>query len=198
MSYPYQGDSDFPIYTAPQAPQTARALVEDLGVEAVRDALPSSEQRAFDQANPYRDIERASDRVTARANELNAFDQDIQRHIAERGYTPEQAQVVYQQTADVRQPLLTALESASATANQRLNTYQENLIRHIDSRRLVERVAAQTGLYSTAVASTSAAAALDPSGGNRPSRDGGSGRPGRGSDRNPLGETHGNRRRGRR
>ncbi|MEU7322291.1 hypothetical protein ABZ682_17280 [Streptomyces griseoviridis] len=193
MSYPSQGDFD--IYVAPEPPQTARGLVDDLGVEAVRNAMPSSERRAFDTANPYRDIERACERVTAREQEVHAYDRDLNQYIARQGYSPEQAEFVRAQTADVRQPLVEAVSRAAQRASEKLTTYQENLIAHIDSRGLVQRTAAQTGQYSTPVASTSAAANLDPSGGNRAGRGHREDR-GRGSRDNPLRENRGDRRQG--
>ncbi|MET7685815.1 hypothetical protein [Streptomyces sp. NPDC005423] len=112
MSYPFQGDLNFEIHTAPAAPATARQLVAEQGIEAVRDALPARERGAFDQANPWRNIERASQRLEERVEELNAFDQDIQQHIANEGYNDTQAQVVYEQTAGVRQPLADAVSEA--------------------------------------------------------------------------------------
>ncbi|MEU0146127.1 hypothetical protein ABZ119_09215 [Streptomyces sp. NPDC006288] len=188
MSYPDQGGSDFEIYTAPTPPQTARQLVEEMGLEAVREAMPSAERRAFDQANPWRSIERANERLQERDGELNAFDQDLRNHIAERGYTPEQAQVVRDQTANIRQPLEAALIRSQQRARDALGTYQENLITHIDNRRLVGTVAARTGQYSAPL-NTPTAAALQPSAGGRNNRhDGGGGR-------GPLGESRGSNRR---
>lgn len=195
MSYPDQGGPDFEIYIAPPPPSTARELVQEQGIEAIRNALPSAERRAFDQANPWRNIERADERLTAAEDELNAFDQDLRQHITVQGYSPQQAQVVYAQTADVRQPLEDSVRQSQQQASRMLNTYQENLIAYIENRQLVQRVAAQTGRYSMPETSTAAAAALEPPGSSR-HRNSQHNRHGHGGDRNPLGESSGNRRQG--
>ncbi|MFJ8754642.1 hypothetical protein ACIREO_35815 [Streptomyces sp. NPDC102441] len=194
MSYPNQSGPGFEIYAGPPAPSTARELVADLGPEAVRDALPHREQRAFDQANPYRRIERANERLSAGMEELNAFQQDLQQHITAQEYSPEQAQFVIAQTADVRQPLEDEVRESRRRADEALSTYQQRLITHIDSRRLVQTVADRTGRYSTPERATAAAAALAPPGSDRRGR-GGDGRD-QGGGLPPLQQSRGDRRQG--
>ncbi|MEV8336280.1 hypothetical protein [Streptomyces niveus] len=185
---------DFEIHEQPQPPSTARELVDQLGMEAAREALPPAAQQAFDQANPWRRIERADERLADAAEELNAFDQDVAQAITDRGYGPHEAQAVYNATAPDRQQLALVMQTAQQTATNRLNTYRENLIGHIENNRLTQTVAARSGQYSTSM-STAGAASLSP--GN--SRGGGRDQGGSGSSRrNPLGQSSGNRQRGRR
>ncbi|WP_141724745.1 hypothetical protein [Streptomyces niveus] len=80
-------------YEQPQPPSTARELVGQLGMEAAREALPPAAQQAFDQANPWRRIERADERLADAAEELNAFDQDVAQAITDQGYNAQQAQL---------------------------------------------------------------------------------------------------------
>ncbi|WP_329078158.1 hypothetical protein [Streptomyces niveus] len=185
---------DFEIHEQPQPPGTARELVDQLGVEAARAFLPPAEQRAFDQANPYSRIERANDRLADAADELTNFDADVAQAITDRGYNAQQAQLVYQTTAPDRQQLAVALQTAQQTATNRLASYENNLVGHIRDNGLTQTVAARSGQYSTSM-STAGAASLSP--GN--SRGGGRDQGGSGSSRrNPLGQSSGNRQRGRR
>ncbi|MFL4909805.1 hypothetical protein ACJ6WF_43430 [Streptomyces sp. MMS24-I2-30] len=180
MSYPDQGGSDFEIFTAPPPPRTARELVAQEGIQAVRAALPAAEQQVFDQANPWQDIGRADSRLESRVAELEAFDADVQRNIDANRYTAAQAQIVWNMTAEQRQPLADAVQRAHQRAATTLNTYRENLITHIESRGLTQRVALRTGNYSTPELSTAQAAALySPDHGRRGPRGGG-------QDRTPL------------
>lgn len=185
---------DFEIAEQPLPPRTARGLVDELGMEAAREALPPAAQQAFDQANPWRRIERANDRLADAADELTAFDQDVAQAITDRGYGPQEAQAVYNATAPDRQELAEVLRTAQQTATDRLHTYRENLIGHIANNGLTQTVAARSGQYSMAM-TTADASSLSP--GN--SRSGGRGQGGgsSGGSRNPLGQTSGNRRRGR-
>ncbi|MEV8352353.1 hypothetical protein ACFVTT_04140 [Streptomyces niveus] len=193
MDYSGQGESDFAIYEQPPAPRTARELVDQLGMEAAREALPPAAQQAFDQANPWSRIERADERLADAVDELNAFDQDVAQAIFNQGYNDQQAQLVYQTTAPERQPLALDVQTAQQTATGRLNTYRENLIGHIENNRLTQTVAARSGQYSTSM-SLADASSLSP--GN--SRGGGRDQGGGGNNRrNALGRTSGNQRRGR-
>ncbi|MEV8364696.1 hypothetical protein [Streptomyces niveus] len=184
---------DFEIHEQPLPPRTARELVDQLGMEAAREALPPAAQQAFDQANPWRRIERADGRLADAVDELNAFDQDVAQAITDRGYNAQQAQTVYQATAPDRQELAVAMQTAQHEATGRLNAYRENLIGHIRDNGLTQTVAARSGQYSMAM-TTADASSLSP-GNNR------GGGPGQGgsssSNRNPLGHSSGNRRRGR-
>lgn len=177
VSYRNQGGSDFPIYTAPPAPRNARELVDEQGVEAVRVALPEAERQTFDEANPWRAIARADERLAQRIAALEAFDRRLQQHITDQGYTPDQAEVVFAQTAELRQPLEVAVSQSQQSAHNRLNTYREGLIAHIDNRGLTQAVAVQTGHYSMPELSTAEAASLlQPQGSSRqPNRHGHSG-----------------------
>lgn len=192
MSYPGQGD--FEIHEQPLPPRTARQLVDQLGVEAARAALPPTEQRDFDRANPWRRIERAQERLDGDLAELNAFDQDVAAAITNAGYTPAQAEVVYSATAPERQPLIEAVQRSQQTATDRLSTYENNLVSHISSRRLTSTVAARTGQYSMSM-TTADAASLSP--GNSRGGGPGQGGSGGGNERRTLGQTTGNHRRGR-
>ncbi|MGW8571702.1 hypothetical protein [Streptomyces niveus] len=184
---------DFEIHEQPQPPSTARELVDQLGMEAAREAMPPAAQQAFDQANPWRRIERAHERLTDAADELNAFDQDVAQAITDRGYGPHEAQAVYNATAPDRQQLALGVQNAQQTATERLDTYRENLIGHIQNNGLTQTVAARSGQYSTSM-STADAAFLTPGNNRGGGRDQGGGSSSR---RNPLGHTSGNRRRGR-
>ncbi|MFB7494205.1 hypothetical protein ACFC09_05775 [Streptomyces sp. NPDC056161] len=199
MSYPDQGGADFEIYTASPPPQTASELVAELGVEAVRAAMPSEERRSFDGANPWSQIQDANADLAERIEEVNDFDARVQQTINTRGYTQDQAQVVYAQTADMRQSLIDAMQQSQQTASQRLNTYENNLINHIESRGLTQRVALRTGNYSTPDLNTAQAAAFySPDLGSRDRRDRHGDQGGQG--RTVLGNNRGDRRqpRGRR
>ncbi|MFE9608633.1 hypothetical protein [Streptomyces sp. NPDC006012] len=178
MSYPNQDGADFEIYTQPLPPPTARELVEQLGAEAVRDALPAAARRSFDRANPWSQIQSAQELYAHWMTELEILEQNI----ADQGYTRAEAQVLYQQAAERRQGL-------TEIASTIFNNYANNLINHIESLGLTQRVAHQTGLYSTPELSVSQAASLYPPdlGGNDDRRDPQGGRA-------PLGNNRGDRR----
>lgn len=196
MSYP--DNPDFAIYTAPPAPQTARDLVDQEGVENVRDALPAAERQAFDQANPYRTIEEAGEHLDAAFAELESFDGDVQRTIEQNGYNAAQAQLVYQQTATVRQPLEEGVRQALQEAKAAMDTYRENLIAHVENRGLTQSVAFNMQHYSTPEQSVAAAARqFQPFDNRRDRRDRRDRRGGGGGGRTPLGQISGNQRRGR-
>lgn len=193
MSYPGHGGSEFEIHEQPLPPRTARQLVDQVGIEAAREALPPAEQATFDQANPWDRITRADGRFADALEERNAFDQDVEAEIVNRGYDAQQAQVVYNYTAVNRQPLEAAVQDTQRRAANRLNTYRENLIDHIANGGLTSTVAARTGQYSMSM-STAQAATLSP--GNN--QGGGPGQGGSGgNERRALGQTTGNQRRGR-
>ncbi|MBL6279615.1 hypothetical protein JMF97_26010 [Micromonospora fiedleri] len=194
MTYPDPGGANNDFYTDPPPPRTARELVDQLGIEEAREFLPEAQQQAFDNANPWTDIERANNRLEQRQEELAAFDGDVQRHITEQGYTAEQARIVYAQTADVRQPLQDAVNRAGQRARNAYNTYEANLVNFIESRRLTQIVAYQSGRYSMQDPRVAAAASLSSSGNNRHDRRDRRDRDGRGGGRAPLGQISGNQR----
>ncbi|WP_327039405.1 hypothetical protein [Micromonospora maris] len=194
MTYPDPGGSNNDFYTDPPPPRTARELVDQLGIEEARELLPAAQQQAFDNANPWTDIERAGHRLEQRQEELAAFDGDVQRHITEQGYTAEQARIVYAQTADVRQPLQDAVNRAGQRARDVYNTYEANLVNFIESRRLTQIVAYQSGRYSMQDPRVAAAASLSSPGNNRHHRRDRRDRDGHGGGRAPLGQISGNQR----
>ncbi|NLU80030.1 hypothetical protein HCA58_16895 [Micromonospora sp. HNM0581] len=190
MSYPNQGEN-FNIYELPPPPRTARELVDALGLEAARDALPDNERRSFDRANPPQEIVAASDRLASSEEALDQFEEHIREFAHENNFNEAQIQVLYQNSAGVQNQLMANIRAAAENARNTLENQRVNLINRINTRGLTNIVAFNSGRYSMPDPRTSAAASTSSSSERRHDRRGG----GQGSSRNPLGPTSGNQRR---